>query len=161
VVTLRGRYAPRLIVSFRPKGLSSFLNSQRLRSKTMLHFVPHVFSLTRRPTLCHSCAVRLVRPNGRSLALPIGHPSLRPSSLWSSVAWVGPYPHRPSFVRSGVAPPHSVGPTPRLLVSPSGSTSSSHPKTLPRAQPQSFGWGEAIDLRRRGLCVEARRALQS
>jgi hypothetical protein len=48
LVTL-GAY-PRLIVSSRPKGLSSRLYSQRLHSKAMLRFASPALSLTRRPT---------------------------------------------------------------------------------------------------------------
>ena len=136
----------------------------------MLRFASPALSLTRRPThsptLTSAVYWPLMRrsalpPNGRSLALPIGHPS--PAGSLRSGPWVGACPHRPSFARSGVAP-LSLGGLPRPCVGLAQGRAQPVPPTQePSPVPslnRSRGQGQ-IDLIRRGLCSQVLRALHS
>jgi hypothetical protein len=86
--TSRGRYTPRLVGISRSKDLSSFLYSQRLRSKAIFRYASSALSLTRRPTLWPLIRRSARPPNSRSLALPLGVLLPSPIALRGSVARV-------------------------------------------------------------------------
>jgi hypothetical protein len=147
---LRGRYAPRLVGSSRPKGLSnSLIASAFALSIAMLCFIAdpqtHPMILKRRS------AYTIKRPpNGRSLALSIGR--LSPAGSLRSAPWLAPAspPFIVTFGRCTSLPLWAPLRPPKARHR-NGFTCSSHPETLPGALSQSFERGGQINLRRRGL----------